>query len=314
MCGDRVKTVKKLLQFIKKRPFIQAFWTVLTNPHIGNFFAGRIYTGATKGVCVPGLNCYSCPGAAGACPLGALQAQLSGGQKHGAAFYTVGILLLFGALFGRLICGFLCPFGFIQELLNRIPVKKLRVPRRADRVMRYIKYAVLTVFVVILPLFVKTGFGAGVPWFCKLICPAGTLEGGIPLALANGSIRGGLGFLFGWKAALLLAFVVFSVFISRPFCKYICPLGAIYSLFNGVSVYKMKVDSAKCTRCGACAKKCPMDIDPARELDSAECIRCGECKNVCPHGAISRGFIIRPANIDATEVKTDAEDIKGQKD
>ncbi len=306
--------MKKFTAFLKKRPFIQAFWAVLTNPHIDNFFKGSIYTGPTKGVCVPGLNCYSCPGAAGACPIGALQAQLNGGGRPGAAFYAVGILLAFGALFGRLVCGFLCPFGFIQELLHKIPVKKIRVNKRADRAMRYVKYFVLAVFVIILPLLLKGAYGAGVPWFCKLICPAGTLEGGIPLSVANANIRAGLGFLFSWKAAVLAAVIVLSVLISRPFCKYICPLGAIYSLFNKASFYRMKVDGAKCTNCGACAKKCPMDIDPAHELDSLECIRCGECKNICPHGAISRGFIIKPAKISATEETANASDNEGQKD
>ncbi len=281
--------MRSVWNFLKKRHVIQALFALFTNPRLENFAQGAIYTGKLKSVCVPGLNCYSCPGAVGACPVGALQAQL-GGWKHGFAFYTAGLLIFFGAVFGRLVCGFLCPFGFIQDLLNRVRTKKLHIPKRTDAALRYLKYAVLAVFVILLPIFLVDAYGLSTPWFCKLICPAGTLEGGVPLVLANGDLRAATGGLFAWKTGLLLFILLLCLFVSRPFCKFLCPLGAIYSFFNRVSFYRMKFDEHKCTRCGLCVKKCPMNIDPPHDLDGLECIRCNECKHVCPHGAISSGF------------------------
>lgn len=281
--------MKKLFETLKSRPFIQAAATVASNPHIGNFFSGVIHKGASKSVCVPGLNCYSCPAAAGACPIGSLQAVI-GGRKYSVSFYVAGFLILFGALFGRLVCGFMCPFGFLQDLLHRIPAPRLKVPKKVDKPLRKLKYVILAVFVVLLPMLLTDAYGTGSPYFCKLICPAGTLEGGLPLLAANGSLRTSVGWLFGWKAFVLIAVLALSVFIHRPFCKYICPLGAIYSFFNRWSFYRMEVDETACVHCGVCEKKCPMQVEVTKNINSAECIRCGECRKACPHGAISSGF------------------------
>lgn len=272
-----------------KRNLIQAAAALLTNANLPGFAKGEIYTGPAKQVCVPGLNCYSCPGAVGACPIGSLQAVLSGGRR-GFSYYVTGTILLFGILFGRLVCGFLCPFGFIQDLLHKIKGKKLRVPPRIDRPLRYTKYAVLLILVVLLPMLAKGAYGVGDPWFCKYLCPAGTLEGGIPLLIANESLRAMAGALFSWKMAVLIAVLTFSVLIYRPFCKYLCPLGAIYGLLNRLSFYQMHVDEHSCTRCGACEKGCKMGVEILKNINSTECIRCGACKNICPSGAISSGF------------------------
>lgn len=270
-----------------KRHIIQLIAAILTNANIPGFFKGNIWQGGTKVVCVPGLNCYSCPGAVGACPIGALQAELSGG-KRGIPYYTAGFLILFGVLFGRVICGFLCPFGFIQDLLYKIKVKKWNLPKRVDAILRYLKYVILAVFVILLPLLVRDAFGIGDPWFCKYICPAGTLEGGIPLIIQNPMLRSMVGFLFSWKMLLLLLFLVSSTFMYRPFCKYICPLGAIYGLFNHISFYQLKVDQTKCTNCGQCEKVCKMEVKVRKNINSSECIRCGACRENCPVGAITR--------------------------
>lgn len=271
------------------RKTVQSVWTVLTNGYIIGFFKGKIYTGKLKNICVPGLNCYSCPGSLGSCPIGSLQAVL-GSAKYKISFYLLGFFLLIGTLLGRLVCGFLCPFGLIQEILYKIPfVKKIRT-FRLDRPLRWLKYVILAVFVILLPLFVVDAAGTGSPWFCKWICPAGTLEGGIPLVSSNPALQGVIGFLFHWKLAILLATVLLSILIYRPFCKYICPLGAIYALFNKVSVYRYHVDQKKCTGCGKCEKACPMQISPIRETNHLECIRCGECKEICSFGAITSCF------------------------
>ena len=97
---------KKLNPLARFRGFIQAGATLLTNIHLPNFAKGTLYQGSGKYVCVPGLNCYSCPGAAGACPVGAFQAVV-GSSKFRFSYYITGILILFGVLLGRFICGFM---------------------------------------------------------------------------------------------------------------------------------------------------------------------------------------------------------------
>lgn len=272
-----------------KRNIIQAAAALLTNLNIKGFFTGSIYKGATKQACVPGLNCYSCPGAVGACPIGSLQAELGKGRLRFPAYVT-GILLFFGVMFGRLICGFFCLFGFIQDLLYKIPVPKLVIPKKIDKPLRYVKYAILLIFVIILPLFLRDEYGTSAPYFCKLICPAGTLEGGIPLVLLNTGLRSVIGFLFRWKVSILIIIVALSIFIYRPFCKYICPLGAIYSLFNRFSFYQMHLDRSRCTGCKQCERQCKMGVEITKNINSTECIRCGACINACKKGAISSGF------------------------
>ena len=223
------------------RGWIQAGATLLTNLHLPNFLKGGLYQGAGKTVCVPGLNCYSCPAASGACPIGAFQAVV-GSSKFSFSYYITGFLILLGVLLGRFICGFLCPFGWFQELLHKIPTKKLSTKKLKP--LTYLKYAVLLVMVFLLPAFLVNDVGMGDPFFCKYLCPQGVLEGAIPLSLANAGIRAALGKLFTWKFSILLSVIVLSVLFYRPFCKWLCPLGAFYALFNRVSLFQMKVDSA----------------------------------------------------------------------
>ncbi|MCI9526813.1 MAG: 4Fe-4S binding protein [Lachnospiraceae bacterium] len=269
-----------------KRHGVQALWALLTNSYLLGFAQGKIYKGKLKNLCVPGLNCYSCPGALGACPIGAMQAVI-GNWNFKFAFYVAGFLMFVGALMGRFVCGWLCPFGLIQDLLNKIPFPKKIGTFKGDKLLRKLKYVIFAVFVILLPLVLVDVLGQGAPYFCKLICPAGTLEGGIPLVLLNKSMRSALGVLYAWKNALLLITVILSILIYRPFCKYICPLGAVYSVFNPVSVFRYRVDKEKCTDCGACAKACKMQVDPVKNANHPECIRCGACKKACPVKAIS---------------------------
>lgn len=265
---------------------IQLLWAFLTNSYLAGFAKGRIYQGKLKNLCVPGLNCYSCPGALGSCPVGAMQAVI-GSWNFKLAFYVAGFLMLVGALVGRFVCGWLCPFGLIQELLHKIPFSKKISTFPGDKMLRKLKYVIFLVFVIILPMLVVDILGQGAPYFCKLICPAGTLEGGIPLVLLNKGMRGAIGWLYGWKNFLLAAILILSVIIYRPFCKYICPLGAVYSLFQPISVFHYQVDREQCIHCGVCAKVCKMQVDPVENPNHPECIRCGQCKKVCPTGALT---------------------------
>lgn len=273
----------------KRRFRIQILAALLTNGYLIGFFKGQLYRGRFKAICVPGLNCYSCPGALGSCPIGSLQAVLTS-RDYKFTFYVSGFLMLFGILMGRLVCGFLCPFGLFQDLLYKIKSKKYFVPPRIDRPLRYLKYGILAVFVILLPLLFVDRFGMSLPYFCKWICPAGTLEGGIPLVLGNEPLRQMTGFLFQWKMLFLIAVIGGSVFIYRPFCKYICPLGAWYSLFQKNSIYQMSIEEDKCIGCKACERACQMQVKVTENINSTECIRCGKCSSVCKSGAVKSGF------------------------
>lgn len=267
------------------RHIIQLASTALCNGYVAGFRERTIFRGKSKMACVPVLNCYSCPGATGACPIGSLQAVL-GDRNYRFSFYILGTLALFGVLFGRLVCGFLCPFGLIQEILYKIPVPKLNVPEKPDRVLRYCKYLILLLFVIAGPLLLTNEFGMGNPYFCKLICPAGTLEGGIPLVFSNPVLRNTIGNLFFWKMSILIIILVLSMVIYRPLCKYICPLGAFYGMLNRFSFYQIRVEKESCIDCGMCEKACRMNVRISKSKDQGECIRCGECKQVCPMDAI----------------------------
>ena len=201
---------------------IQLGATLASNPFLMNFLHGKIFRGGLKAACVPGLNCYSCPAAAASCPIGALQAVI-GSSRFQAAYYVAGFLILAGVLLGRAVCGFLCPFGWFQELLHKLPTRKFSTRRL--HILTWLKYGVLALFVIVLPMTIVNEVGMGDPFFCKYLCPAGSLEGGIPLAFADASIRASLGGLFTWKSCILLGVVTLAVFCYRPFCKWICPRG-----------------------------------------------------------------------------------------
>ena len=265
---------------ISKRRYTQLIAAVLYNCNIKGFMTGSIYQGAIKGVCVPGLNCYSCPGALAACPLGSLQTGLLS-SKYKFPYYVLGTIILFGLILGRFICGFLCPFGLLQELLYKIPLPKLK-KNKFTRTLSYLKYVILIGFVIIIPI-VKL-----VPGFCKYICPAGTLEAGIPLVAMDSSLHGLIGFLFSWKVFVLSVIILVCIFCYRSFCRFVCPLGAAYSFFTPVQVVGVNVDTNKCINCDKCVTDCLMDV---YKVGDRECIHCGACIQHCPVDAIKIGVI-----------------------
>ena len=269
----------------KLRLGCQVAFTALSNGYVQGFFQGKIYSGPTKYACVPGLNCYSCPGALGSCPIGSLQAVI-GSRKFHLSLYVLGFLMMVGAILGKAVCGFLCPFGLVQDLLHKIPgVKKLRrLP--GEKYLQWLRYVMLGLLVILLPMVVVDIVGQGSPWFCKYVCPSGTLLGGIPLLAGNPALRGAVGWLFTWKMAILVVILVLSVFLYRPFCRYLCPLGAVYGFFNRFALYRFTLNEEQCTHCGACHQVCGLDIDPSKTPNHSQCIRCGKCLDACPHGAI----------------------------
>ena len=266
------------------RSLVQLYAALLYNANLKGFIDGHIYSGDLKAACAPGLNCYSCPGAIASCPLGALQNALSA-AGHTAPWYVLGILALFGVILGRTVCGWICPMGLIQELLHKIPTPKIR-KSRVTRMLSYLKYIFLAVFVLFIPLFYGVGKGMSLPGFCKYICPAGTLEGavGILQSPVNSSSFLQLKALFTNKWVIMVALGLACVFCYRTFCRFVCPLGAIYGFFNRFALTGVKVNPDRCTGCGQCVTKCQMDV---RHVGDHECISCGKCMNACAQGAIS---------------------------
>lgn len=265
-----------------RRRLIQLYAALLYNAHLRGFVEGKIYTGGTKFLCVPGLNCYSCPGAVGACPLGSLQNALASSRSR-APFYALGMLMLFGLVLGRVVCGFLCPFGLIQEWIHKLPVPKLR-KGRVTRALSYVKYVLLALLVVLIPLYYAAQ-RFPLPAFCKYICPAGMLEGAVTLLAhpENEGLFSMLGELFTGKFAILAAVLAACAFVYRAFCRFLCPLGAVYGFFCRIALLGVKVDPDLCTNCGLCVRKCPMDV---RRVGDHECIHCGACIGECPTKAI----------------------------
>ena len=266
------------------RRLVQLYAALLYNANLKGFIDGHIYSGPLKSACVPGFNCYSCPGAIASCPLGSLQNALNA-AGHTAPWYMLGILALFGVILGRTICGWICPLGLIQELLHLIPVPKIK-KSKVTRNLSYLKYVFLVVFAIAIPIWYGINKGIPFPGFCKYICPAGTLEGAVGLLQneANSTSFYQLKILFTRKWVIMLGIGLLCAFCYRSFCRFICPLGAIYGFFNRFSITGVKVDTDRCNGCGLCVRKCQMDV---KHVGDHECISCGKCIDSCAQGAIS---------------------------
>jgi ferredoxin-type protein NapH len=253
-----------LLRLAARRGWVQAFSALAMNSYVTQ--------NATKGVPCLGLNCYACPTAAFACPIGALQ---NFAVRRTIPLYVLGVVGLAGVLIGRASCGWLCPFGWLQDLLYRIKVPKLRLPNRFN----WTRYVVLAVLVFIIPYF------SGEPWFSKL-CPAGTLEAGIPMLLLAPELRSMAHGLYAVKIAILASFLGWMTVTKRPFCRWVCPLGAMWSPFNPVSTFRLEVNDGLCKHCNHCQEVCPTDINIYDNPNSSACIRCLACARECPQNAI----------------------------
>lgn len=306
------KTFTKIKNFFlrhapTKRRLIQLYSALLFNANLKGYVTGSIFKGETKNICTPGLNCYSCPGAVTACPLGALQNAFASSGKT-APYYMLGIILLYCVMFGRWICGWLCPFGLVQDLLHKIRTPKVK-KGRVTKVLSYFKYVLLVVFVVIFPL-IYVIRDLPLPAFCKYICPEGTFGGALGLLInpANDGYFAMLGPLFTWKFILMVSFIVGAVFIYRVFCRFFCPLGALYGLFNKIAIFGIKLEKKACIDCGKCVNVCKMDITT---VGDKECIHCGDCISACPTKAISwRGskIFLKKNDFEAPDAAVSKED------
>ncbi|MGE5559111.1 MAG: 4Fe-4S binding protein [Bacillota bacterium] len=309
-----------------KRRISQIISAVTTNAYWQGFLRAAIYRGRLKYICHPGMQCYSCPSSVMSCPVGALQnaaASLKESISTGSMYlglYVIGFMGMLGALFGRLICGWLCPFGLLQELLYKIPTPKFSMPKWAS----FGKFLMLFALVLFLPAFLSfyqadfadesggfhavpvisvNGTGVAFPWYCKIICPVGTLEAGVPRLISDPAIRNALGLWFRIKWTALILFLLWIILTYRAFCRAGCPLGAVYGLFNQISLYRLSIRRDKCSECGVCAGACPMDIKVYDNPNHHDCIRCLGCVAACKFHAIENGFQIRTRK----EVNTVAE-------
>lgn len=270
------------------RKLVQALFFFISNGFWNFPITRGIYQGPLKVVCSPGLNCYSCPAATTYCFLGSLQQLLAGvrmaieNSQFFVGFYVVGSMGLIGSFVGRMVCGWACPFGLLQELLYKIPSRKFGVWPP----LRYVKYGLLLFMVILLPLFEIDAVGLGAPWFCKYFCPAGTLEAGFPMLILQPDLRATLGLLFFNKLFILVFILVWAVLASRPFCRTACPLGAFYALFSKIQLVKLRLNSAQCTSCAACHSVCPMGVRFNESPDDMECISCLACSKACKFNAI----------------------------
>ncbi len=270
------------------RRFVQTAAALLQNAYLAFPWTRNLYQGPLKKICTPGLNCYSCPAAVLACPLGTLQHFLASVRPalrwgtYRMGFYVAGFLLAVGLVGGRLVCGWICPFGFLQEGLHRIPSPKMGVPRWLGGV----RYVVLAVFVVGLPLALAGPMGYGEAWFCRTICPAGTLEAGGMFFIIP-ELREQIGLVFSVKMAILVGFVVWAVLSYRPYCRTLCPLGALYGLFNRWSLIRVEHTPGLCRGCQRCVEACPVGLDPRTESSTPACLRCLTCSiRACPAAAL----------------------------
>jgi ferredoxin-type protein NapH len=258
-----------------KRRYVQLLAAAVTNSY---FLAPYL-----KYLPCPSLNCYACPLAAFACPIGTLQHFAIVGAFP---FLLLGILTMVGGLIGRWACGYLCPFGLFQDLLARIRRAKLELPFW----LGWGRYISLFGVAILIPML------TGEPWFSKL-CPAGTLEAGIPYVLGGifhvklpgqpAQIFAMIGPLFYAKLAITAAVIAAAISIKRPFCRFICPLGAIFGVFNRVSLLRIRLDKSCSRDTGDYRRICPVDIDIRDDAGSAKCIRCMQCTK-CP--GVSQGI------------------------
>ena len=239
-------------------------------------------------MCSPVFHCYACPLSTFACPIGIL-AQFS--ALHFFPLIAVGLLVVVGALFGSLVCGWACPFGFLQDLAAKVPTPKFDLPRIAG----HFRYVMLIGTVLLIPYF----FGEEHPLFVCRICPAGALEAAVPNMIEQAIAGKEVVWPNAVKLIILASFLVAIFFIRRPWCRLLCPLGAIFTLFNRFSAFFLRFDSEECTHCERCHKLCKFGIEPEKAPNDLRCVRCLECTRCSPE-AMTLGSIF-----ESSESKTD---------
>ncbi len=219
-------------------------------------------------ICGPVFHCYSCPLATFGCPIGIL-ANYS--ALHVVPLLALGTLLMVGAVFGSLVCGWACPFGLLQDLLGRVPLPKFRLPG----FLGWTRFAVLLALVLALPYF----YGDNRWFFICRLCPAGAVEAAVPVNVQQSIATHAIVWLTSTKAAILIVFLIASILMWRPWCTLFCPLGAVFSVCNYISLMFLRFQPARCNDCELCRDLCKYRGPAERRGSDLRCIRCLECVN-----------------------------------
>jgi ferredoxin-type protein NapH len=217
-------------------------------------------------ICGPVFHCYSCPLATFACPIGVL-ANFS--ALHMIPFAALGMLLVTGAVFGSFVCGWACPFGFLQDLIAKVPTPKFTLPAWTG----IFRYVVLGVFVLAIPYL--WGEGSSL-FFCRL-CPAGAIEGSVPNMVQAAAAGQPWVWPTATKITITLVVLVAMFFTWRPWCMLFCPLGAIYAMLNRVSLLYLRFHPDRCIECADCRSLCRDKQEAEGRIDGLRCVRCMEC-------------------------------------
>jgi len=246
------------------------------------------------GVCLPVMNCWACPAAAFSCPVGVVGSFLAQGLFPYAA---LGMVVLGAMLLGRIFCGWICPFGFLQDLLYKIPSPKIAIPGKIGTYLFLLPLTLLIGTVVLVPMLAGTESDL---YFCRF-CPAGTLEAALPLHFVNsekGLIDTAVEALLSWRVWILLAFLALFVFVTRPFCRIMCPIGVFLGFFNWISLHKIKLEQVtKCPECDLCCEACPVELNAHTDVNNKDCIHCYVCTESCPpRNVIKRKNNKKPAS------------------
>ena len=236
---------------------------------------------------------------------------------------VIGTIFLIGAVVGRAFCGWICPIGFVQDIITTLKGKLDAVSPRTHKASKNFKYIVLFMTLLIsgtLGLALYLGLGSdyknalGIlatgPFIA--ISPDGTLFGTVPTLLNLARENFGLFLtqpptmqavwtqltqippLLAVRVLVLVAFFGAAWKVPRFWCRYICPTGALMAVFQRYSYAGIKRDPVKCMKCPHCEVKCPMQINildlPWEKFNDPECIMCMECVDACPHGSLSPKF------------------------
>ena len=248
------------------RPWVQTGFLAVWLAPLGRWLHG-----------IPGcvFHCYSCPLSSFACPIGVMANYAALLPVVGEIPYLlIGMLLLVGATTGSLICGWACPFGFLQDLLGKISPRKISLPSWIG----YFRYVVFVGLVLLLPAIL--GY-KGIPFdeqvvsICRL-CPAGAVEAGLPYSV-QGLLAGNGWVMSGLKTGILVAFIGGAIFIQRPWCRIFCPLGGLLALFNRFSLFHLRFNAKECVECNLCRSRCSMGVKVDQAVNVTGCIRCLEC-------------------------------------
>ena len=249
-----------------RRRVVQLFSLVALN---GAFLGGQ-----AKSFCVPVMNCHACAFALFACPVGVI-VSYAGYQM--IPYLLLGTLLLIGVFLGRLLCGWVCPMGFLQDLLHKIPGRKISLPDWT----RYVKYVLLAVTVILLPFLL----GGETLWsYCRM-CPVSAMQVTVPGVLSGSSALSTRTVI---KLAVLAFILLLAVVSKRSFCRVFCPVGAMMAPFNRFSFLTVRPVSG-CIACKKCDKLCPTECGPAPAMIAGaapsldpECVTCHACREGCP--------------------------------